>query len=199
MRNYLGQYIAGNGAAGAALLAFLASLFACSEAHAANLVRNGETGAVTRIEGLSVETDGNEKIYDVDFSFLSAQDVYGVGLDFDFDLISNAEAAAQAVMAELGSDEYTRQFGADFSDSFHIGYSRISRESYALIGDFEGRRGSDELDVDEFSVDEDNRFAPIAKFTEVVFAEPATTPEPNLIFAFITLGSLMLGSKIKNK
>ena len=52
-------------------------------------------------------------------------------------------------------------------------------------------------------VEATRNYAPYAKFTESAGAgtgpEPATTPEPNLIFGFITLGGLMLGSKIKNK
>ena len=133
MKNWkkIGQSIATG--AGAALLASFASLFASSEAHAAKLIReNGETGVVTRIEGLSVIVDGVETIYDVDFQMGSAVDVYGEDLMFDFMTSDSAEAAAAAVMAELGSEEGTVLFfyGPTLFDGFHVPFLMAEREMW---------------------------------------------------------------------
>ncbi|NES71044.1 MAG: hypothetical protein F6K24_40460, partial [Okeania sp. SIO2D1] len=107
--------------AGAALSFSFASLFASSEAHAFSIIReNGDTGAVTRIEGLSVEVEGVATLYDVSLLGGSAVDVYGD--TFDFMTSDFAEAAAAAVIEALGEDEWTGIRSGLKRDGVHVGY-----------------------------------------------------------------------------
>ncbi|NET15789.1 MAG: PEP-CTERM sorting domain-containing protein [Okeania sp. SIO1H6] len=200
MKNWkkIGQYFATG--AGAALLASFASLFAFSEAHAASLVKD-DSGAVTRIEGLSVFLDGEETIYDVDFLRDDSSNVYGDGA-FDFADSKSAQAAARAVSTSLGSSEYITKQG----DMFIVGYGDIGDRVF-IYRDRWVRTDFDTISWYEYDINLLNAWVNIislakwAKFEVRDVSDKvvgATTPEPSLIFGFITLGGLMLGSRKSN-
>ncbi len=129
-------------------------------------------------------------------------DVYGEDLNFDFDSRDSALSAASAVMAALGDVfdwpfvEYTE---APWEDKFLVGYGvgvlESGEEAVISWEDLVGNRLTEDLLGESVRSVSDPR-PMIAKFKH----RTATTPEPNLIFGFITLGGLMLGSNArKNK
>ncbi|NEP83437.1 MAG: hypothetical protein F6K17_32245 [Okeania sp. SIO3C4] len=188
------QHIRNFTALSAALLASSAYLCAPQSASATTLIR-GDDGAVEQILDLEV----NGEFFDVEFVVDSYDNIYNG--TFDFDTLSTATVAAEAVVEALGVSEFTRSFSGDsFFDFFLIPFQ------------FSSSPGLVDLVIDNFRLVEDTlstSFAvrnlpgagagqPYAKFTAA--APPGvSTPEPTLILGFITLSGLMLGSKRKTK
>ncbi|MGK7920514.1 MAG: hypothetical protein AB4080_10975 [Trichodesmium sp.] len=171
--------------AGTALLAASASLFAATEASAFELIR-GNNGAVIGIEDLEV---GSEK-YDVDIVFDSYNNIFGGDLDFESE--ATARSAGEAIIQALGVSD---SFGG--TDSFLIPFSVGERIGVALDGN--SQSANDGLAIADVGASESLGWAPYADFTLQTSETPAATPEPSLMLGFITLGGLMLGSKIKTK
>ncbi|MEM1171366.1 MAG: hypothetical protein AAGJ08_20365 [Cyanobacteria bacterium P01_H01_bin.35] len=195
--NKIGQYIAKG--ASAALLASTTSLLASSEASAANLVKD-DNGAVSRIENLEVQTAGATAFFDVDFIFDTAENIYGQSLNFDFLDPIEAEAAAGSIISALGEDNWLGlSVLGDLSDEFLVPF--FSRgDSVGGRGDEFGALSADLEGEGRAFIWLENMYA---KFSAAAAGggeeNKATTPEPSLIFGFITLGGLMLGSKINHK
>ncbi|MGK7954449.1 MAG: PEP-CTERM sorting domain-containing protein, partial [Crocosphaera sp.] len=173
-------------------------------------IRNEETGAVTRIENLSVTfDDGEAATYDVDFLSGSAVDVYGEDLLFDFVDLDAAEAATQGVINALGRDmEFLGYNGGERTDRFMVGWKQLinpwSNISVTKITqDHDETLSGDTMKNGhsiKSSTDDGTRWAKFTIASASGGGNDVSTPEPSLIFGFITLGGLMLGSNArKNK
>ncbi len=185
--NKIGQYIATG--TSAALLASFTSLFAPTSVEAVSLIK-GDDGAVTRIEGL--EASGND--WNVDFEWGTYEEVFTEGLQLTY---GPAFWVALEIMGVLGKDEVLSGHPS-VSDSFFLPYDDQSSGLRNVQGFFDYQHNSraDRLAVTNIAETEHRLWAVVV---EAEVGEMATTPEPSLIFGFITLGGLMLGSKRKTK
>ncbi|MEM1170423.1 MAG: hypothetical protein AAGJ08_15415 [Cyanobacteria bacterium P01_H01_bin.35] len=177
--------------ASAVLLASSAYLFAPQSASAFELIR-GDDGAVQQILDLEV----NGEFFDVEFIFDSFDNIYNGTLDFD--TLEEAFVATTAIFEALGDTEATGVFGDDRFDDFFIPYRFDPSFGGVYVGTNDGEPTLELDGVGTTSTFSLPQFRPYAKFTAA--ATPmVSTPEPSLIFAFITLSGLMLGSKRKAK
>ncbi len=177
-------------------LASLASLLAPTSASAAQLVRATESDRVVGIKALEVEG----QLYDVQFIFDSFNNIYADGT-FDFNSEATARLAYEAIMGELGASDYTGNNYGRPGDGFVIPYSESYSDKYNWVIYEHAHPDADvatkTLYYKVLQDDQTSGRYPYAKFTPAT--QPASTPEPNLIVGFITLGGLMLGSKRKAK
>ncbi|MGD1699949.1 hypothetical protein [Dapis sp. BLCC M229] len=224
--NKISQYIAAS--AGAALLASFATLATPKTASAATLsfdesinqwVSDNEAEAVDRIMNLEI---GGKK-YNVTFesksyASLLEEQQQGIG-SFGYTNSTDAASAAEAIMNVLGDSFSTNHlaFGpfVFIDDNFKVMESIISTElntnSDRFVIDWYGDAKRDvQMDLlersgvrQQMTRGAERTISELAVFEEAELGGGgggvASTPEPSLIFGFITLGGLMLGSKIKNK
>ena len=213
--NKIGQYIATS--ASAALLASFATLATPKTASAATLsfdestqqwVSDNAAEAVSQIMNLDIGGDlFNVTIGQKDTETIFAEQSLGIG-SFGYKDSGSPEEAASAIIQALGDSFFTTtpprvqdQFKVavsfdpfrSFSNFYQFNYYgdplfRIAEDrSPGLIGQV-----VNELTFDAFDY--------VASFERVGGSgQEVSTPEPSLIFGFITLGGLMLGRKIKNK
>ncbi len=182
--------------------ALLASTAIVPEAIAFSL-RHGDDDRVIGIDGLEVE----ESVYNVDFIDGSFNDSFGDGDSFlDAD---SAKKAFSAVQSALGKKEWLvpgRKHLYEYYDGFMIPFMSEDGEIDIIMEkDSKLRYDSGSSVIGEssslYDLDKDYSQHIYARVTDVTAPPdiPTTTPEPSLIFGFITLGGLMLGSKRKTK
>ncbi|MGD1704743.1 PEP-CTERM sorting domain-containing protein [Dapis sp. BLCC M229] len=188
----------------AALLASASIVFAPPAAEAFTLIKNDD-GAVVEI--LDLEVSG--ELFDVEFRHDSYDNIYNG--TFDFETIESATEAAEAIAEALGDTEFTMlnsrvgdtEFFRERSDSFLIPFNlQKITPTFTIVesvSDSYATRATDvvsQLGVVSFVRYQLN---PYAKFERLEEAPLTEVPEPSLIFGFITLSGLMLGSKRKGK
>ncbi len=171
-------------------------------------LRKADDGRIIGIDALEVE--GN--FYNVEFKKGSFNEVFGGDLDFKGE--EEVLKAWEAVKSALGDTEFTTPAPDDylddaltprFFDVFMIpGFLFEETNSVVVVYDkFDTH--ADRADSFGLAMDEEDWWIPWAKFSSVgnqledQKEEQAATPEPSLIFGFITLGGFMLGSKRKTK
>ena len=190
-----------------ALLASSFTLFAPSAAVAFQLIDSDDDGTYEGVHDLDLFGDGS--IWDVDFSSGTGTSVYSDGFDFT----TRTEATeALAALYDLVPEVFVPEIGAE--DSFGGGsvFSDIGQINVGF-GTLEGSGfSSDSGQIDSVK----DIILPQNNLPDIPLADPRTflyarfsesspqegiksTPEPNLIFGFVTLGGLMLGSKRKTK
>ncbi|OZH52719.1 hypothetical protein AFK68_22550 [Hydrocoleum sp. CS-953] len=181
--------------------ALLASTAFVSEASALTL-RKTDDGRVIGIDGLEVEG----VLYDVQLVQGTFSEVFGGSLDFEG--YDEAQKAWKSLSEALGDDQYTvnstGQYGDMKMDVFWLPYELQGNRAYSIL-DAKWNDLSSETptimshDRDNYVFDLYQNAGVWAKFQEVEREEPEATPEPSLILGLITLGGLLLGSKIKTK
>ncbi len=187
---------------------------ACVAGASAALIKDS-SGRTIGITSLFVDDGTVATEYNVEFIFGTYDSVFRGG--FDFPSQSVAETAANAVIAALGQIAFTNLVDspdcglpgfpgqAGKCDGFLIPYTfkTVGSEEFVLsYNDF--FFNDTVLDFFPAQVFQRPRDAdpdpklPWAKFTPVD-DDVVATPEPSLIFGFITLGGFVLGSRKKEK
>ncbi len=212
--NKIGQYIAAS--AGAALLASFATLATPKTASAATLSLNESGEWVSSAEGEAIDEilglEISNKKYNVKFQSMTFEEIDTYLKKQSVD----AEKAAGAIVKALGSDFATGAWRGSggrvvwydsFSvieeldiEEFHWGHNfNILRWTDISSSDTEVDVVTQERIVEGSVGDSQIQWRGVAVFEEANEAKvaAASTPEPSLIFGFITLGGLMLGSKSK--
>ncbi len=189
----------GSATAAIALSAITACIAPVAASAASLRYESGVGSKVVGIDGLEV---GGE-LLNVDFKFGSFNSIFSEDPFFRGEKEAAGEAADK-ISQLLGQEAFTTVFqGTTKFDGFYVAYERPEDSpNHGFFGYWadDPRFEKDEVkDINQGFNPNDIGPLPFATFKSAEGGTPQATPEPSLIFSFITLGGLMLASKRKTK